>query len=41
MQIHFERIFLDDNLWKEMVLKLSHFHYTTLGVEILDSVCNM
>ena len=41
VEIHIERIFLDDNLWKEMVTKLSHFYYTTLGVEILDRLCNM
>ena len=34
VEMHIERIFLDDNLWKEMVTKLSHFYYTTLGYVI-------
>ena len=41
VEIHIEGIFLDDNLWKEMVTKLSHFYYTTLGVKILDRLCIM
>ena len=41
VDIHIERIKLDVDLWTEMKDKLSHFYYTTLGVEILVRLCNM
>ena len=41
LEIHVERIFLDNELWTEMVGKLNHFYYTSLGIEILDRLCNM
>lgn len=39
--MHTEWIFLDVTLWTEMKARLAHFYYTTLGVEILDRLCNM
>jgi len=41
LEIHVERIFPDNELWTETVGKLAHFYYTTLGVEILDRLCNI
>ena len=41
VDIHIERILLDVDLWTEMEKKLAHFYYTTLGVEVLDRLCNM
>ena len=41
LEIHIERIFPDGRLWEEMVEKLAHFYYTTLGVEILDRLYKM
>ena len=41
VDIHIERILLDVTMWAEMKAKLAHFYYTTLGVEVLDRLCNM
>ena len=41
LEIHVERIFPDNELWEQMVAILAHFYYTTLGVEILERLCNM
>ena len=41
VDIHIERVKFDVELWTEMKDKLSHFYFTTLGVEALDRLCNM
>ena len=37
--IHIEWVKLDVGLWAEMKDKLSHFYFTTLGVEALERLC--
>ena len=41
VDIHIERIMFDVELWTDMKDKLSHFYFSTLGVEALDRLCNM
>ena len=41
IDMHIERISLDDVLWDDMKSKLAHFYYTGLGLEILERLCNM
>ena len=40
LDIHIEHILLDVTMWVEMKAKLAHFYYTTLGVKVLDRLCN-
>ena len=39
VDMHVERIYLDSELWEDIVKKLTHFYNTCLGLEILV-ICN-
>lgn len=41
VDIHIEWIFLDVALWTNMKTRLRDFYYTTMGIEVLDRLCNV